>query len=400
MMSAMSPKPFPFPDEPLGKVPRGCAWHRANDPLGQVELPSGDLVRLAVRFDDVQAVLIDPRFSRDLTRPGDPRMQPGADMSDDHDTLINMDPPRHTRVRRILSGAFTVRRVEKWRPRIREIAQGLVDDMLATAPPVDLITRFAAELPIRVIAEMLGVADGDLDRFRRWSDVTMSIDPGNAAERDRAREEFFAYLAELIEQHRRAPGTDLLDAMIEARDGGDRLSEAELLDTTRSLLLAGQETTMTTIGRGVFTLLRHPEQYNELVADPDLISAAVEEILRHDFPADVGFIRVAREDVELPSGTIRRGEGVMPLISSANADPARFPDANEFDIHRADNGHIAFGQGPHYCIGASLARVQIQEALGVLVLGAPKLCLAVPADDVPWKPHMMTHPIAELSVTW
>jgi cytochrome P450 len=396
----MSPEPFPFPDEPLGKVPRSCAWRRENDPLGQVELPSGDHVRLAVRFDDVQAVLTDPRFSRDLTKPGDPRLQPGADMSDDHDTLINMDPPRHTRVRRILSGAFTVRRVERWRPRIREIAGELVDDMLAAPPPVDVITKFAAELPIRVIAEILGVADGDLDRFRRWSDVTMSIDPGNAAEREQARVEFFTYLAELIEQHRREPGTDLLDAMIQASDDGDRLSEAELLDTTRSLLLAGQETTMTTIGRGVFTLLRHPEQYEDLVADPDLVSAAVEEILRHDFPADVGFIRVARDDVELPSGTIRRGEGIMPLISSANADPARFPDADAFDIRRADNGHIAFGQGPHYCIGANLARVQIQEAFGALVRRLPKLRLAVPADQVPWKPHMMTHPIAELPVVW
>ncbi len=399
-MSVMSPESFPFPDEPLGKVPRSCAWRRENDPLGQVELPSGDRVRLAVRFDDVHAVLTDPRFRRDLTKPGDPRLQPGADMSDDHDTLINMDPPRHSRVRRILSGAFTVRGVERWRPRIREVAQSLVDDMLTASPPVDLITRFAAELPIRVIAEILGVADGDLDRFRRWSDVTMSIDPRNAGEREQAREEFFAYLAALIERHRREPGTDLLDAMIEARDNGDRLSEAELLDTTRSLLLAGQETTMTTIGRGAFTLLRHPEQYKDLVANSELVPAAVEEILRHDFPADVGFIRVAREDVELPSGTIRRGEGVMPLISSAHADPARFPDADVFDIHRADNAHIAFGKGPHYCIGAGLARVQLQEAFSVLVHNVPDLRLAVPADQVPWKPHMMTHPIAELPVMW
>jgi cytochrome P450 len=396
----MSPEPFPFPGEPLGAVPRRCAWYRENDPLGQVELPSGDVVRLAVRFEDVRVVLTDPRFSRDLSKPGAPQLQPGADMSDDRDTLINMDPPRHTRVRRILSHAFTPRSAENWRPRIREIAEELAGRMTLCPPPADLMEAFAAPLPIRVIAEILGVAGSDLDRFRRWSDVTMSIGPDTGAERVQAREEFFAYLAVLIEEHRRTPRADLLTAMIESSDDGDRLSAAEVCDTARSLLLAGHETTMTALGRGAFTLLRHREQYRKLVADPGLVRNAVEEILRYDFPAHVGFLRVATDDVELPSGTIRRGEGVMPMISAAHTDPAKFPDAQSFDIGRTDNDHMGFGRGPHYCIGAALARVQLQEAFDVLVRAFPKLRLAVRAEQVVWKPDMVTNSIEELPVAW
>jgi cytochrome P450 len=396
----MLPEPFPFPDEALGGVPRSCALRRENDPLGQVTLPSGDVVRLAVRFDDVQAVLTDPRFSRDLSKPGSPRLQPGADISDDHDTLINLDPPRHTRVRRILSHAFTLRSIDAWRPRIRQIAQELADGMRAAQPPADLVEAFAAPLPIRVIAEILGVASGDLDRFRYWSTLSMSIGPDTDAERVKGREDFFAYLRELIELHRREPGTDLLDAMIQASDGGDRLTEDELCDTARSLLLAGYETTMTTIGRGVFSLLRHHKQYKELVADPSLLPNAIDEILRHDFPADVGFMRVAGQDVELPSGVIRRGEGVMPMISSANHDTTKFHDPDSFDIHRAGNKHLSFGQGPHYCIGAYLARVQLQEAFGVLIFTFPDLRLAVPAERVVWNPSMVTHSIRTLPVVW
>ncbi|MFE7114208.1 cytochrome P450 [Streptomyces sp. NPDC057654] len=397
----MAPEAFPFPDEPLGEVPRSCAWRRTQDPLGEAVLPSGDAVRVAVCFGDVEAVLTDPRFSRDLNRPGSPRLQPDADMSEDRDTLINLDPPRHTRLRRILFQAFSVRGSERWRPRVREIVWELVDDMTAAGPHGDLMAVLARPLPIRVIAEILGVADADLDKFRHWAEAAMTIGPERAAERAQGREEFYAYLRELVARHRREPGTDLLDTMITARDGDDRLTEAELIDTSRSLLLAGHETTMTTIGRGVFTLLRHREQYEQLVAEPALVPAAVEEILRHDFPADVGFLRVATEDVDLPSGPVRKGEGVMPLISSAHRDDARFADADRFDIHRTmPGGHLGFGKGPHYCLGAQLARVQLQEAFGALVRELPGLDLAVPADEVPWKPGMMTHALARLPITW
>ncbi|MGW7522070.1 cytochrome P450 [Streptomyces sp. NPDC054783] len=396
----MAPEAFPFLDEPLGGVPRSCARRRTHDPLGDAVLPSGDVVRVAVRFADVEAVLTDPRFSRDLNRPGSPRLQPDADMSEDRDTLINLDPPRHTRLRRILSRPFSVRGSETWRPRIRAIAQALVDDMVAAGPPADLTTALARQLPIRVIAEILGVADCDLDRFRDWSETAMTIGPDRAAARAQGRTDFYAYLTDLIERHRREPGTDLLDAMIAARDGEDRLTEAELIDTARSLLLAGHETTMTTLGRGVFSLLRHRDQYEDLVADPELVAPAVEEILRHDFPADVGFLRVAREDVDLPSGRVTQGQGVMPLISSAHRDERHCPDPDRFDIHRPSPGHLAFGKGPHYCIGAHLARIQLHEAITILVHDVPGLALAVPADEVPWQPGMVTHAPACLPITW
>jgi cytochrome P450 len=398
----MTSERFPFPDEKFGRVPRACAHRREHDPLGSVTLPSGDTVRLAVRYDDVEAVLTDPRFSRDLSRPGSPRLQPGTDMSDDHDTLINMDPPRHTRVRGILGRAFTPRAIESWRPRIRALAEELVARMRGAGPPGDLVAAVAEPLPIRVIAEILGVADGDLDRFRHWSSLAMSIGPDLADARAAGKDDFFAYLRELIAAHRRDPRDDLLGAMIEASVDGDRLTEDELCDTARSLLLAGYETTMTTIGRGVFTLLRHPDQYQALAASPEpgLLSAAVEEILRYDFPADVGFLRVAVADVPLPSGTIRAGEGVMPLISSANQDAGRFRDPEVFDIRRPDAGGMSFGKGPHYCIGGPLARVQIAEALRAVLRGLPELALALDAEKVSWNPSMVTHAIRELPVTW
>lgn len=396
----MTAERFPFPDERFGRVPRACARRREHDPLGAVTLPSGDTARLAVRYDDVAAVLTDPRFSRDLSRPGSPRLQPGADMSDDHDTLINMDPPRHTRVRGILGRAFTPRAIEAWRPRIGALAAELVAGMRAAGPPADLVAAVAEPLPIRVIAEILGVADGDLDRFRRWSSLAMSIGPELAQARAAGKDDFFAYLRELIAEHRRAPRDDLLGAMIEASVDGDRLTEDELCDTARSLLLAGYETTMTTIGRGVFTLLRHPAQLRALIDEPGLLPAAVEEILRYDFPADVGFLRVAVADVPLPSGTIRAGEGVMPLISSANQDAGRFRDPEVFDIRRPDAGSMSFGKGPHYCIGGPLARVQITEALGAVLRGLPGLALALDPEQVTWNPSMVTHAIRELPVTW
>lgn len=391
---------FPFSDEEFGRVPRSCASRRENDPLGYVALPSGDVVRLAVRYDDVEAVLTDPRFSRDLSKPGCPRLQSGADMSDDHDTLINMDPPRHTRVRGILGRAFTPSAIESWRPRIRELAEELVAGMRAAGPPGDLVAAVAEPLPIRVIAEILGVADGDLDQFRSWSSLAMSIGTDLAQARAKGKDDFFAYLRELIAEHRREPRNDLLDAMIAASVDNDRLTEDELCDTARSLVLAGYETTMTTIGRGVFTLLRHPGQYQTLMAAPELLPAAVEEILRYDFPADVGFLRLALEDVPLPGGTIRAGEGVMPLISSANNDAGKFRDPEAFDIRRPDAGRMSFGKGPHYCIGAPLARAQIQEALGAVLRGLPELTLAVAAEKVIWNPSMVTHAIRELPVTW
>src|SRR5262249_19666505 len=237
----------------------------------------------------------------------------------------------------------------------------------AAGSPGDLVAGVAEPLPIRSIAEILGVVDADLDRFRYWSSIAMSIGPDLAAERARGRADFFAYLRELIAEHRREPRADLLDAMITASVDDDRLTEDELCETASSLLLAGYETTMTTIGRGVVTLLRPPEQYPALAAAPQFVPTAVEEILRYDFPADVGFLRVALEDVTLPSGVVRAGEGVMPLISSANNDTTRFRDPGVFDIHRPEGAHISFGKGPHYCIGGHLARVQIQEAMGAVL---------------------------------
>ncbi|HEY7488338.1 MAG TPA: cytochrome P450 [Streptosporangiaceae bacterium] len=363
-------------------------------------MPSGDTAVAVARHADVRMVMSDPRFSRNLTYPGAPRMLPGEDISDDPDMMINMDPPRHTRLRHLVSRAFTPRRIESLRPRATEVTEELIDDLLARTPPTDFVTAFAMPLPVRIICDLLGVPIEDRERFQAWSNAFLSTTAMSPEERGTANQEFAAYVARLVDDRRRHPGTALIDELINARDDDGALSEGELVRMTLALIVGGHETTVSFLTKGLLLLLVHPRQFELLAADPASIPSAVEEILRYDVPNDGAMLRVATEDVALPSGTVHKGEAVLPLLTVANRDTTVFPDPDRFDVTRSDNPHLVFGHGPHFCLGAHLARLELQVAIGALARRLPNLRLATSPDELTWKSGVFLPAPEGLPITW
>ncbi|MEU2718371.1 cytochrome P450 [Streptomyces sp. NPDC007205] len=383
-----------------GELPHGkFAERRSSDPLGEVEVPSGDLVRLAVRYDDVKMVLTDPRFSTDPRLPGTPRFRRSS--SDCADAIFHKDPPELNRLRRLVSGALGPRRLQQWRPRVEAIANRLLAEMLAGPQPADLSVAYAFPLPLYVICDLLGVPAKDMGRFHDWADAFVSTTTMSAEQRDVHMREFGRYLAGLIAERRRSTGSEgLLGTLIEARDADGRLSESELVILVKTLIIAGHELVATTIGRGTFTLLRRPKQYTALCREPELLEQAVEEILRYEFAGSNSLIRTAREDLDLPSGTIPKGTGVITALASANRDEEHFSCPEEFDIRRADNPHLTFGMGPHFCLGAGLARLELKAAFGVLTRAVPDLRLAVPPQEITFVTGLQMRRVERLPVAW
>jgi cytochrome P450 len=335
------------------------------------------------RYEDVVAVLRDPRFIKEplaafvAARFG-VAVPAGMGLS-----MLDRDPPDHTRLRSLVSKAFTPRVVEGLRPRI----QRMVDDLITRAEragSMDLIEEFAYPIPVNVICEMLGVPIEDHERFKGWSlDIARGLDsvllpPESDIPRrsGAARHALSDYFLGLIAERRAAPRGDLLSALIVAEEAGDKLSEAELVATCNLLLIAGHETTVNLIGNGTLALLRHPEELRRLRDNPGLIASAVEELLRYDGPVQ-RTARIAGTDVTIGDRSIPKGAMVMPFIGAADRDPACFPEPDRLDLARADNRHIAFGLGIHFCLGAPLARVEGQIAIGTLVRRLPKLALEV-----------------------
>ncbi|GAA3445366.1 cytochrome P450 [Planomonospora venezuelensis] len=386
--------PDPVPG-PLGTPPPEFARRRESGPLEPAAMPSGDRVPVAVRYEDVRALLASPASSRNLRLPGLPRLVSGIGIDDDPDALINQDPPEHTRYRRIMQGTFTPRQIEPWRPRVAKIAEELLDGL---GGDFDLVQGYALQLPGRVICEMLGVPVDDYAQFVRWTDMFLTTSTATEQARYQGYTDFMAYAAELVARHRAEPGGDLIDLLIQARDEDDRLSEGELVNTVFSLITAGHETTASMIARGVFRLLLHPRQWAELVADPALAGIATEEILRYDGPPASAFMRRITEDTVIPSGPLSAGTVVMPNLNAANHDPQAFPDPGRFDIRRftehPPSPHVAFGYGPHRCLAASLARVELTEAVRALATRCPGLRLTAPPDSVAWTDGLVYRPVA------
>jgi len=297
-------------------------------------------------------------------------------------SMLDRDPPDHTRLRGLVSKAFTPRVVEGLRPRIQQIVDGLLDGVAAKGS-MDLIEEFAYPIPVAVICEMLGVPVEDHERFKGWSlDIARGLDliwlgPDSEVGRRSvaARHSLAEYFRGLIAQRRAAPRADMLSGLIAAEEAGDKLNEIELLATCILLLIAGHETTVNLIGNGMLALLRHGDQLRRLQQDPTLIGGAIEELLRYDGPVQ-RTARIPSEDVTIGGRTIARGEMVMPFIGAADRDPVQFPEPDRLDIGRADNRHIAFGWGIHFCLGAPLARIEGQIAINSLIQKWPKLALA------------------------
>jgi cytochrome P450 len=383
--------------------PSRLAELRASEPVCRVSLPDGETVWLVTRRDDVETVLTDPRFSREQRHAGAGGAG-GATLPKEFvvatDRTLQMDGPDHASLRRLVAKAFTARRVEELRPHIQEITDGLLDAMSASGPPADLVAGLASPLPIQVICELLGLPVEDRDQFRRWSDATVSVNGYGAQEVSDAWAGLMGYLTESIARKRERPGADLVSALIAARDQEDKLTETELLFLSIGVLIGGNETTVHAIGLGVWRLLQHPEQWLALLANPALVRPAVEELLRYQPIGSVGRKRFCTEDLELGGVTIPQGDVVLLAVRSANRDAACVHDPERFDVTRARNPHLTFGQGPHYCLGAALARVELQVVLERLLARFPRLHVAVPADQLRWTAGTMVTGFAELPVSW
>jgi cytochrome P450 len=363
---------------------------REETPVFRVRLPNGLETWQITRYDDARSVLADRRFSHaeEALRGAGVFVGSAAAFGP---SMMTSDPPAHTRLRQLVSRAFTPRRVEELRPRVQQIVDRLLDTM-APRGEADLIGAFAFPLPVTVICELLGVPPEDQDDFRAWT-RTMVVIPATEPERERMRQGANAlqqYLSRLVTQKQAATRADLpdhgqpdlLSALIAARDEGGRLSERELIGTMNLLLFAGHETTASLIGNGMLALFRHPDQLRLLRERPELLPPAIEEFLRYEGPSQRGTFRVAMEDVDVAGVTIPAGSVVMVMIGSADRDPRQFPDPDRLDIMRGGSEHVAFGHGIHYCLGAPLARMEGQVAFGTLLSRFPDLALACAPGEV------------------
>jgi cytochrome P450 len=371
-----------------------------DEPVSRVRLPYGGEAWLAVRHADVRTVLGDPKFSRAAVVDRDvPRLRPEIDHLSN--SILNMDPPEHTRLRKIVASAFTVRRVEELRPRAAELTAQMLAGMRAEGPGADLVEHLSVPLPVTIICELLGVPVEDRSIFRAGADAALSTSAMRPDERAGAMNELFTYMAGLVAQRRAQPTDDLLGALVTARDEGDRLNEGELIGMGVGILVAGHETTMNQIGNMAFTLLTRPDRGDALRGGPEVVAAGVEELLRLiPLGASAGFARIATEDVELSGVTVRAGEAVMVAVHAANRDPAVFEEATALVLDRATNRHVGFGHGAHHCLGAQLARMELQEAIGGLLREFPDLRLAVPAGDVEWRKGTLARGPRTLPLTW
>jgi cytochrome P450 len=351
-------------------------------------------------YDDVERVLRDRRFSRNFRYPGAPRLVAVDDMSANPDAIVNLDPPEHTRLRRTVQSAFRPGRIREWRPVVRQTVDGLLDDIVAAGPPADLVASFARLLPIRVICNLLGVSSADQGRLINWTGVFFATSAVSASERAAAGTEFVGYLRELVAARRAAPGDGLVDTLIAACDADGALSQAELYQMIAALFIGGQENTSAILARGIFTLLRHRDQFEALVAEPALAESAVEEILRFDVASEGAFLRVSTQDVALSAGTIPAGSAVQVSLPAANRDGRRFAEPERFDIRRDPNPHLTFGAGAHFCVGAPLARLELATALGAIVTRLPELRLAGSVAETEYAQDTLVRSLLALPVAW
>ena len=364
-------------------------------PVRQVTLPDGTTAWVVSRYDDVRAGLADPRLSLDKKNAKEWRglsLPPALDAN-----LLNMDPPDHTRLRKLIGQAFTPRRVNALRPTVQRVADGLLD---AVEPDRsgDLIATYAAPLSSIVLCDLLGVPEDGRTELRFW--ITALLEVGDPDGLKEAVGALSGYLLELIATKRGRRGDDLLSALVAARDEQGGLSEDELVSLAFLLIGAGYENTVNLIANGIVVLLRHPEQLIALRRSPAVIDQAVEELVRFDPPAPLAFRRFPTEDVTIAGVTIPAGAAVLLSLAEANRDPARFRDPDRLDIRRDENPHLSYGYGIHYCVGAPLARVEASVGITTVLRRLPGLALAVPADELRWRPSFRVRGLVELPVRW
>ena len=379
---------------------------RAQDGIVRVPTPFGPSAWMLTRYADVRAMLGDAEAFANGWTPADltpddgdeaPSRDPRQLSGDRAGNLLALDPPDHTRLRRMLTPEFTVRRMRRLEPRIVEIVEHHLDALERHGPPADLVSGYALPIPSLVICELLGVPTADQDEFQqrtsRQLDTTLS-----EPEKVRLAAESLAYMQDLVARARRDPGEDLLGMIIREHDAD--LANDELVGIGNLLLVAGHETTSNMLGLGTLALLRHPDQLALVRDDPDAVAPAVEELLRWLSIVNSGSPRLATRDVDLRGTTIHRGDLVLFNLPTANRDPELLDDADRLDVARTPSSHIGFGHGIHHCLGAPLARLEMRIAFPALLRRFPGLRLAVPDDQVAFAPHKAIYGLEELPVTW
>ncbi|MFJ8135289.1 cytochrome P450 [Streptomyces sp. NPDC096013] len=375
---------------------RVYATLRKSGPVHRVRLPVPDahhMTWLVVGYEEARAALADPRLAKDGGKIGTTFLD--EELIGRH--LLTTDPPDHTRLRGLIARSFTMRRIEELRPRVQQITDELLDAMLPSGR-ADLVEALSYPLPITVICELLGVPELDRAEFRTLS--TEAVAPTSSGTEYDAFVRLADYLGDLIEDKRRTgPGDDLLSDLIRTTaEDGDRLSPQELRGMAFVLLIAGHETTVNLLTSGVHALLSHPDQLAALRADMSLLDGAIEEMLRYEGPVENGTFRFAAEPLDIAGTAIERGDPVMVGLTAADRDGERYPAPDRFDIHRDARGHLAFGHGIHYCLGAPLARLEARTAIGALLARAPGLALDGPPGD--WLPGMLMRGMRTLPVRW
>ncbi|MFC5831523.1 cytochrome P450 [Nonomuraea insulae] len=391
---------YPFRNPSALEPPQEWAEFRQGCPVAPIRLASGDQALLLTRYDDVKQVLSDPRFTRQLDAEDAARVT-ANESGGVFGSGTSMSGDEHRAWRQLLGKAFTARRVTAMQPRIQAMAEHLVREMVSRGAPADLVGSVGFPLPVWAICDLLGVPDSDRGRFAYWSDTMLSMTKFGQEEIDAAQAEFDAYLVALVGAKRAEPGDDLVSELLSIVEGLDgRLTEQLMLGTAKGLLVAGHETTANMIGKMMSMVLADRARWESLLADRALIRPAVEEVLRFDANPGFGMPRYLTEEVEVAGEKLPKGTTVICSMASANRDERQFEGAGEMRLDRSPNPHVAFGVGPHSCIGQALARTELQTVLKVLLDLLPTLELAVPAAELKRREGLLVGGLEQVPVRW
>ncbi|MCC3653765.1 MULTISPECIES: cytochrome P450 [Streptomyces] len=382
-------------------APKEYAEIRSSEPIKKVRLATGRVAWVVTRHEHVKALLTDPRASSDRAHEGFPYYIDVPQQFRTEGSFIGWDPPKHTLHRRMaaLSGDFTKQRVRHMRPRMQEIVDECIDRMLETGPPVDLVHMLALRVPMTIVCEILGIPAEDQDYLHSCTDILFG-GRSTAEERSAAIVRVGKYLEELVARKEEHPEEDLVSRMIARYRTQGNYDRREMCNVTRLLLNGGHETSAAMIALSVMSLLENPEQLAAYRSDPELAPKAIEELLRYLSPGDLATSRVALADIEIGDVVIREGEGMILLGMSANRDPDVFDRPDELDLSRGDRTHLAFGHGVHHCIGAEIARVELDVVLSTLFRRIPELRLAKPWQELSYKDGNVMYGVYEMPVTW
>lgn len=395
---------YPISADEALEPPAEWAELRSKCPVAHVRFASGDPATLVTRYDDVKNVLSDPRFGRGTGKKDAARVadtEDGGIFQSEMATVLPQEGDAHLVWRRLVGKWFTAKRMASLRPGIVSMADQLIDAMIEKGGPVDLKAAFGFPLPVWVICHMLGVPDSDRDKFSRWSDSMLNMTRYTQDEMIASMTEFNGYLAHHVALKRVTPGEDLLSELIAATyDDGQPLSDATLIATGQGLLVAGHETTANMITKMAAMLLADRSRWEQVLADPKLIRSTVEEVLRFDANAGFGMVRYIDTEIELSGVTVPSGTTVVCNMAAANRDESIFAGADELDVTRSPNSHLAFGAGAHSCLGQALARTELQIALEVLLRRLPTLDLAVGVDELQRVDGLAVGGLSELPVRW